>query len=107
MPYVEVKACSCSALTSKSGVQAENTVCCDMQATLEYFRGIHKLHTYKYIIFLNSSVRGPFYPSFMPAGWQWPDAFVSRLSSTVRLVASSIVCLPAEDAGGYGPKVEH
>ena len=75
-----------------------------MQATLEYFKDIKKLHTYKYFIFLNSSVRGPFHPSFMPIGWQWPDAFVSRLGKMIHLVASSIVCLPAEDAGGYGPK---
>ena len=77
-----------------------------MQVTLEYLKEIEKLHTYKYFIFLNSSVRGPFYPSYMPVGWQWPDAFVSRLDKQIRLVASSIVCLPAEDAGGYGPRVE-
>ena len=41
----------------------------------------------------------------MPANWQWTDAFVHRLNTDVPIVSSSLVCLPAVDAGGYGPKV--
>jgi len=41
----------------------------------------------------------------MPANWQWTDAFVHRLNTNVPIVSSSLVCLPAVDAGGYGPKV--
>jgi len=41
----------------------------------------------------------------MPASWQWTDAFVYRLNTNVPIVSSSLVCLPAVDAGGYGPKV--
>lgn len=26
---------------------------------------------YKYFIFLNSSIKGPFVPNYMPPGWQW------------------------------------
>ncbi len=36
-------------------------------------------------IFLNSSTRGPFYPMYMPQGWQWTEAFTSRLSNTVKV----------------------
>ena len=59
---------------------------------------------YRYFMFLNSSVRGPFYPSYQPQGWAWPRAFTDRLSADVKVVASSIVCLPEVDAGGFGPK---
>ena len=76
-----------------------------MQMTLEYIKGSGRLKAYQFFIFLNSSVRGPFFPSYMPKHWQWPDAFVDRLSPEVKIVASSLVCLPAVDAGGLGPKV--
>ena len=78
------------------------------QVTLTHLQSTNKLHAYKYFVFLNSSVRGPFFPTWltpMMPSWRWPDAFVSRLSGEVKLVASSIVCLPAIDPGGYGPKV--
>ena len=64
-----------------------------------------KLRAFDYFIFLNSSVRGPFYPSYMPSNWQWTDAFVQLFRGDVGIVASSITCLPSADAGGYGPKV--
>ena len=41
----------------------------------------------------------------MPAAWQWPDAFIDRLNADIKIVSSSLVCLPEIDAGGYGPKV--
>ena len=68
-------------------------------------KDVGRLQAYRYFIFLNSSVRGPFFPSYMPSQWQWPDAFIDRLSSEVKIVSSSLVCLPAIDAGGRGPKV--
>ena len=74
--------------------------------TIEYLRATNQYKRYKYFIFLNSSVRGPFYPSYMPEGWQWTMAYTQRFSQDVRLVSSSIVCLPSVDAGGYGPKAE-
>ena len=74
--------------------------------TIEYLRKTNQYRRYKYFIFLNSSVRGPFYPSYMPEGWQWTMAYTQRFIGDVRLVSSSIVCLPPVDAGGYGPKVE-
>ena len=74
--------------------------------TIEYLRKKNQYKRYKYFIFLNSSVRGPFYPSYMPMGWQWTMAYTQRFKGDVKLVSSSIVCLPKVDAGGYGPKVE-
>ena len=61
---------------------------------------------YKYFIFLNSSVRGPFLPTYMPPQWQWTRAYTDRLVGDVKAVSSSLVCLPEVDAGGYGPKLE-
>ncbi|KAK9842595.1 hypothetical protein WJX81_008112 [Elliptochloris bilobata] len=74
--------------------------------TLDWAQRKRVVRRYRYFMFLNSSVRGPFYPSYQPAGWSWPRAFTDRLSADVKVVASSIVCLPEVDAGGFGPKVE-
>ena len=74
--------------------------------TIEYLRKKNQYSRYKYFIFLNSSIRGPFYPSYMPQGWQWTMAYTERIVNDVKLVSSSIVCLPNVDAGGFGPKVE-
>lgn len=74
--------------------------------TLEWFRMHDKLRLYAYFIFLNSSVRGPFYPAYMPPGWAWTRAYLDRFVDDVRAVSSSLVCLPPEDAGGYGAKLE-
>lgn len=64
------------------------------------------LRRYAHYIFVNSSARGPFFPAYMPAAWAWPDAFTDRLVGKVRLAASSLVCLPAADVGGPGPRAE-
>ncbi|KFM23219.1 hypothetical protein F751_3410 [Auxenochlorella protothecoides] len=74
--------------------------------TLEYLLAQGRLKQYKYVILLNSSVRGPFVPSYMPEGWQWPQAYTSRLVGDVHVVSSSLVCLPEVDLGGHGPKLE-
>lgn len=73
---------------------------------MEWMKGKNELKKYRYFIFLNSSVRGPFIPNYMPHGWQWTQAFTDRLSDEVKGVSSSLVCLPKEDAGGHGPKLE-
>ena len=64
-----------------------------------------KASSYKYFIFLNSSVRGPFWPAYMPPDWSWTRAYTDRLRGRVKVVSSSLVCLPEIDAGGPGPKV--
>lgn len=61
---------------------------------------------FRYFVFLNSSVRGPFVPAYMPPGWQWTDAFTDMLQRGHALVACSITCLPFVDAGGPGPRAE-
>lgn len=64
------------------------------------------LHQFRYFIFLNSSVRGPFVPAYMPPHWQWTDAFTGLLQRGHALAACSITCLPAVDLGGPGPRAE-
>ncbi len=61
---------------------------------------------YKYFVFLNSSVRGPFVPLYMPRSWSWTQAYTDLFHEGIGVVSSSLVCLPQVDAGGYGPKVE-
>ncbi len=75
------------------------------QVTIEWLHWTGQWHKYRYFILLNSSVRGPFYPSYMGTSWQWTQAFTDRLVDDVKLVSSSLVCLPEIDAGGLGPKV--
>lgn len=54
---------------------------------------------YKYYIFLNSSIKGPFWPNYMPPRWQWTQAYTDLLRGDVKAVGSSLVCLPEVDAG--------
>ncbi|PRW33169.1 hypothetical protein C2E21_7839 [Chlorella sorokiniana] len=74
--------------------------------TLSWMASQGKLGRYKYFIFLNSSIKGPFVPNYMPAGWQWTQAYTDALRGDVKAVGSSLVCLPEVDAGGFGPKLE-
>jgi len=59
---------------------------------------------FTYYIFINSSVTGPFVPSYFNKCWT--TAFTDKINENVKLVGTSIVCLPSTDLGGYGPKVE-
>jgi hypothetical protein len=61
---------------------------------------------FDHFVFLNSTVAGPFLPAYYPRDWHWTTVLTSRLNERVKLVGPSIVCLPAWDAGGYGPRVE-
>ncbi|EIE24703.1 hypothetical protein COCSUDRAFT_14419 [Coccomyxa subellipsoidea C-169] len=54
---------------------------------------------YNSIIFMNSSVRGPFLPPYFPLGLHWSKLLTLRLSSTVKLVGSTISCEPAWEGG--------
>lgn len=74
--------------------------------TVTWLQARALLRRYRYFIFLNSSVRGPFLPGYMPQNWQWTRAYTDRLVGNVRAVSSSLVCLPEVDLGGYGPKLE-
>jgi hypothetical protein len=74
--------------------------------TMEFHKARGTFSKYKYVVFLNSSIRGPFMPSYMPTNWLWPMAYISKLQGDVHAVSSSIVCLPEVDEGGPGPRLE-
>jgi len=56
-----------------------------------------RLWAYSFYVFLNSSVKGPFTPKYYPFHWATP--YTSKLTDKVKVVSSSIVCLPEIDAG--------
>lgn len=74
--------------------------------TLEYLAQKGSRRSYKYFIFLNSSIKGPFFPSWTAADWHWSYAYLERFKGNVHAVGSSLVCLPSVDAGGPGPRLE-
>jgi len=51
-----------------------------------------KLQNYKFFIFINSSVRGPFLPNYSPSDWTAP--FIKKLLNDTHLVGSTINILP-------------
>lgn len=60
--------------------------------------------TYDYYFFMNSGVIGPIVPHYLKE--HWSTLFIQKITDRVKLVGTSIVCLPHFDGGGYGPKVE-
>jgi hypothetical protein len=60
---------------------------------------------YDYYFFLNSSVIGPIIPHYFK-NQHWTRIFTDKINDTVKLVGTTVVCLPDDDLGGYGPKVE-
>lgn len=74
--------------------------------TLEWAARAGRLQQYAYVIFVTSSARGPFVPSYMPAGWQWTDAFARFFVGDVHAVGASLACRPAAAPGGPGPHLE-
>ncbi|KAA6422349.1 MAG: hypothetical protein FRX49_07819, partial [Trebouxia sp. A1-2] len=48
--------------------------------------------SYKFIVFMNSSIRGPYLPAYWPAFVHWTSILTSRLIGKVKLVGSSISC---------------
>lgn len=52
---------------------------------------------YRYFLFLNSSIKGPFTPKYYP--FHWSEPYLSRINSKSKAIGSSIVCLPEVDAG--------
>jgi hypothetical protein len=70
---------------------------------LEYIETISK--KYDYYFFLNSGVIGPILPHYFTET-HWSNIFIKKINERVKLVGTTIVCLPHNDPGGYGPKVE-
>ena len=54
---------------------------------------------------MNSGVIGPIMPHYFTET-HWTNIFIKKINERVKLVGTTIVCLPYSDAGGYGPKVE-
>jgi hypothetical protein len=70
---------------------------------LEYIEKTNK--TYDYYFFINSGVIGPIIPHYFTET-HWSNIFIKKITDRIKLVGTSIVCLPRHDSGGYGPKVE-
>ena len=70
---------------------------------LEYIQSNAKV--YNYYFFMNSGVIGPILPHYVKTP-HWSQFFIEKINSNVKLVGTTIVCLPDWDDGGYGPKVE-
>ena len=61
---------------------------------------------YDYYFFLNDGVIGPIIPHHIKGKYDWTNSFTDKITDIVKLVGTTIVCLPHTDEGGYGPKVE-
>jgi hypothetical protein len=72
-------------------------------AALEYIKNNNK--KYDFYFFMNSGVIGPIIP-FYCNNEHWTKIFIQKINKNVKLVSTTIVCLPQHDAGRYGPKVE-
>jgi hypothetical protein len=60
--------------------------------------------SYDYYFFMNSGVIGPIIPHYLDQ--HWTTLFIKKINDRVKLVGTTIACLPPNDCGGYGPKVE-
>ena len=57
--------------------------------------------SYDYYFFLNSRVIGPF---SRISHTNWTEFFINKINDRVKLVGTTIVCLPKSDLGGYGKR---
>ena len=72
---------------------------------LDYLKRNNK--NYRYYFFMNSGVIGPIIKDYDIEHTQhWSQKFIDKITNKVKLVGTTIVCLPKVDAGGLGPKVE-
>lgn len=58
---------------------------------------------FDYFFFMNSGVIGPILKN---KNEEWYSQFTNKITNKVKLVGTTIVCLPHTDLGGFGPKVE-
>ena len=58
---------------------------------------IPDLKIFKYFIWLNSSVRGPFMPTYLRGQMHWTEPFLAKLIAGVKLVGATINCGRAYD----------
>jgi hypothetical protein len=62
---------------------------------------------YKYFVFLNSSVRGPYMPSYLSGHLSWTQAFVAILDDQVKLAGPSINCEKANWKADPSQRTRH
>jgi hypothetical protein len=72
-------------------------------SALEHIKTKDKV--YDYYFFMNSGVIGPILPHYVKTP-HWSHFFIEKINDTVKLVGTTITCLPDWDDGRYGPKVE-
>lgn len=65
----------------------------------------NKLLPFKYFIFLNCSVVGPYLPSYFPKKLHWSTIFTDKIKNNTKLVGTTISCLPLSDINNGGPKI--
>ncbi len=58
---------------------------------------------YDYFFFMNCGIIGPI---LNDQNIEWYTKFTDKFTEKVKLVGTTIVCLPKSDRGGYGPKIE-
>lgn len=75
-------------------------------AVFSSFGGEDFISFYNSIIFINPSAVGPILPKYFPESMHWTEIFISRLKGSVHAVSTSLVCLPLNDQGGDGPRLE-
>lgn len=68
------------------------------KASLNYIN----INMFDYFFFMNTGVIGPIQKEKI----DWYPNFINRITDKVKLVGTTIVCLPKSDLGGFGPKVE-
>ncbi|CAH1777920.1 unnamed protein product, partial [Owenia fusiformis] len=74
-------------------IKRENTGfdACAWKQGLEKMKKEKGENWYKYVFFMNSSVRGPFLPTYV-ADQDWTSLFTKHLSEDIKLVGTSIYC---------------
>ncbi|NDB86147.1 MAG: hypothetical protein EB127_26110, partial [Alphaproteobacteria bacterium] len=61
---------------------------------------------YDYYFFMNSGVLGPFLPDTHPKDTHWTELFIKKITDKVKLVGTSIYCVPNIHPEFKGPRVE-
>ena len=58
-----------------------------------------RMHRFRYFLFLNSSIRGPYLPVYVRGKVRWEDLFIAKLNQEVKLVGATISCEAATNDG--------
>ncbi len=72
-----------------------------------FMSGKVNFRKFKYFIFVNSSVRGPYMPAYAARTITWTQAFVRLLSDDVKLVGPSVNCEATWWHGDVHQKARH